>query len=271
MSFMLITTRRAGPRLRQRGMSVIEMLVGVVIGLIVMVGAVKLMMDNFGANRRLALEARVNQDLRAAADLIARDIRRAGYWENAASGLFSTTGSGTALTNPYRDVDLASNTIRYQYARQEKGDTTKYNAVDPVEPAGFKLKNGVLEFRNGADNPKDQDTDNWQPITNPNVVTITNFSITTPGARVIELYTYCACLTRVGTTGVAECVAADFQSGGSLFAKRPTMSIRQFDVVLAGQSATDQTVEREIRETVRVRNDRLFGCCPNSSGVQTCE
>ena len=270
MSFMLITTRRAGPRLRQRGMSVIEMLVGVVIGLIVMVGAVKLMMDNFGANRRLALEARVNQDLRAAADLIARDIRRAGYWENAASGLFSTTGSGTVLTNPYRDVDLVSNTIRYQYARQEDSPT-KYNAVESVELAGFQLKNGVLEFRDGADDPEDHDTDNWQPITNPNVVTITNFSITTPGSRVVELYTYCVCLTRITAAGVAECVAADFQSGGSLFAKRPTMSIRQFDVVLAGQSATDQTVEREIRETVRVRNDRLFGCCPNSSGVQTCE
>jgi type IV pilus assembly protein PilW len=267
---MLIKTRRAGPSLRQRGMSIIEMLVGVVIGLIVMAGAAKLTMDNFGANRRLVLEARVNQDLRAAADLIVRDIRRAGYWENAASGLFSTTGSGTVLTNPYRNIDLSSNTIRYEYARKEDV-AAKYNTVEPVEPAGFRLLNGVLEFRNGASDPKNPDTDNWQAITNPNVVTITNFSITTPAARVVELYTYCVCLTRIGSTGVAECVAADFQSGGSRFAKRPTMSIRQFDVVLAGQSATDQTVQREIRETVRVRNDRLFGCCPNSSGVQACE
>jgi len=33
-----------------------------------------------GDNRRLLLEAQMQQDMRTAADLISRDLRRAGYW-----------------------------------------------------------------------------------------------------------------------------------------------------------------------------------------------
>ena len=92
---------------RQRGMSIIEMLVGVVVGLLVVAGASKLMIDSFGENRRLLLETRVNQDLRAAADLIARDIRRAGYWANAGSGVFSADGDEVPH-NSYIGVAVSS-------------------------------------------------------------------------------------------------------------------------------------------------------------------
>ncbi len=238
---------------RERGMSIVELLVGVAVGLIVVTGAIKLMVDTLGSNRRMLLETRVNQDLRAAADLIARDIRRAGYWQNATSGVFSTTGSGTVTVNPYINIALSSNVIEYQFARDAD------NTVQPVEQAGFRLTGGVLEFKNGAGS--------WQPMTDPTVVTITGLTINplaTP--RVTELYTYCACLTKL------TCDAAQFQPGGTYYdptdptnpatPRRPTLTIRQFDIVLAGRSATDPSVQREISESVRVRNDRLDGSCP---------
>jgi prepilin peptidase dependent protein B len=64
---------------RQRGLSIIELMVGVAIGMFIIGGAIKLFVDMFGNNRRLLIETRVNQDLRATADIIARDLRRAGY------------------------------------------------------------------------------------------------------------------------------------------------------------------------------------------------
>ena len=76
---MLNTRRHRG----QRGLSIVELLIGLAIGLFIVGGAIKLFVDNLTNNRRLLLETRVNQDLRAAADLIARDLRRAGYWRNA--------------------------------------------------------------------------------------------------------------------------------------------------------------------------------------------
>jgi prepilin peptidase dependent protein B len=74
----------------QFGLSIIELMVGVAIGMFIIGGAIKLFVDMFGNNRRLLIEARVNQDLRAAADIIARDVRRAGYWSGAASAFASS-------------------------------------------------------------------------------------------------------------------------------------------------------------------------------------
>jgi type IV pilus assembly protein PilW len=235
---------------RQRGVSIVELLVGVVVGLIVVTGAIKMVGDTLASNRRLLLETRVNQDLRAAADLIVRDIRRAGYWNNAVSGVFSTTGTVATTPNPHRNISLASNVIKYTFARNAD------NTVDANEWAGYRLQSGVLEFLVARDDANNVDT--WQAITDPKVVTITTLTIdplATP--RVVELFTYCACLTKL------TCAAADFQTGGAYAGTRPLLTIQQFDIVLAGEAANDPTVRREIRETVRVRNDRMEGTCPN--------
>jgi len=233
----------------QRGMSVIELLVGVAVGLIVLTGAIKLMSDTLASNRRLLLETRVNQDLRAAADLIVRDLRRAGYWNNAVSGMFSTTGSTAPAPNPYRQIELASNMVRYSFAH----DTD--DSVDATEWAGYRLHDGVLEFLVSRDAAGD--SEQWQPLTDPKVLRVTTLTINPPSTpRVVELYTYCACLTRL------TCTAADFQASGPYESTRPRMTIRQFDIVLAGEAVHDPAVRREIRQSVRVRNDRLDGNCP---------
>ena len=236
---------------RQRGLTIIELLIGVAVGLVVVAGAVKLMADTLGGNRRLLLEARVNQDLRVAADLIARDLRRAGYWRNATSGIFSTNGTGSVTPNPYTGIVLNTETanasdIQYQYARDDN------NSIEDAERAGFRVREGVLGFRNGAGD--------WQQLTDPKVMTITNLTIAET-SRLTELYTFCSCLTKL------TCTAPQFQiaggSPGAYYASRPRLTIRQYDVVLAGQSVTDPGVVREIRETVRVRNDLMTGSCPS--------
>jgi type IV pilus assembly protein PilW len=253
MRNVLTKPSRAGRTLRQRGMSIIELLVGVAVGMIVVAGAVKLMMDTLGSNRQLLLETRVNQDLRAAADLIARDIRRAGYWTNSISGVF-TGGTGAVPTNPYRDITLDSNVIDYQYSR----DNT--DTIEDAERAGFRLTNGVLEFRNGAGS--------WQAITDPKVVNVTSLTITPLAtSRTSELYPYCSCMSKL------TCEATDFQGTGTHASKRLVLTIEQFDIALVGQATSDVSVQREIRESVRVRNDKLAnptggqGCCPNPPTV----
>jgi type IV pilus assembly protein PilW len=245
---------------RQRGLTIIELLIGVAVGLMVVAGAVKLMADTLGGNRRLLLETRVNQDLRTAADLIARDIRRAGYWVNATTGVFTTFDS-SAVPNPHRhiytvgvdDTKCLSPATCYDYGRNAD------DVVQDAERAGFQVSSGVLEFRNGAGG--------WQAITDPKVVTITTLAISPlTTSRVIELYNYCACLTKL------TCIPNQFKDPStvtlavpyatSYWSTRPRLFIRQFNIVLRGQSTTDATVIREIRESVRSRNDQLEGSCP---------
>jgi prepilin peptidase dependent protein B len=236
-------TQHLGPRARQRGLSIIELLVGVAVGLFIVGGAIKLMIDNLVSNQRMVMETRVNQDLRAAADLVARDLRRAGYWRNAPAGVFSA-GAPTVIENPYGAVNLASNVIDYSFSRDT--DTS----ISDAEAAGYRLSGGVLQMLRST-----TATANWQPLTDPNTVTVTNFIIT-PNPRTIELYTYCQCRVTLS------CAASLFQVGGANYASRPRLEVRNYDLVISGQSPTDANVQRTIRESIRVRNDMLVGACP---------
>ncbi len=62
----------------QRGLSLVELMVGIAVGLFIVAGTVTLATSQLSENRRVLLETQVQQDLRAAADIIARDLRRAG-------------------------------------------------------------------------------------------------------------------------------------------------------------------------------------------------
>jgi prepilin peptidase dependent protein B len=235
------------PRRLSRGLSLVELLVGVAVGLFIVGGATKMVVDNLNSNRRALLETRVNQDLRAAADLIARDLRRSGYWQNAASGVWS--GAGSPTPNPHRTVTVAGTsdlgTIAYSYAK-DNDDT-----LDTNEQFGYEVSaSGVLQYQAASGVPV-------QPITDPGTVTMTSdgFKITTT-ERSVELSGYCNCMTTL------KCVAADFAVGGTYYASRPLTLVREYEIRIKGSSATDPLVTREIRETVRVRNDEISGSCP---------
>ncbi|MES1161637.1 MAG: prepilin-type N-terminal cleavage/methylation domain-containing protein, partial [Rhizobacter sp.] len=66
--------------IHQHGLSLIELMIGVAIALFIAVAGSTLLVGHLRENRALLLEARLTQDLRTAADLITRDLRRAGYW-----------------------------------------------------------------------------------------------------------------------------------------------------------------------------------------------
>ncbi len=113
-------------RRRSRGLSLIEMLVGIVVGLFLVTGALRFFADYLDDNRRLLLETRINQDLRTVADLIVRDLRRAGYWSAPNSGV-----TAPAAPNPYR---------RHYPDRQSRHDgRVQLFAGCAAKPCGFRF------------------------------------------------------------------------------------------------------------------------------------
>lgn len=231
----------------RRGLSLVELLVGVAVGLFIVGGATKLIVDNLNSNRRNLLETRVNQDLRAAADLIARDLRRAGYWRNAASGVWSTVG-GVPVVNGYATITTTDSGVldSIQYGYDKDGNDT----MNADETFGYSVSSGVLRYQpSSATGP--------QPLTDPATVTIDHFNIAET-VREVELYMYCSCITTL------KCTAANFVAPGASYAgTRPRTQVREYMITLKGTSATDAKVSREIREAVRVRNDKFVGACPN--------
>ena len=244
---MSLTSMHSSGRSRsrsQRGLSIIELMVGVAIGLFIIGGAIKLFVDMFGNNRRLLLETRVNQDLRAAADIIARDVRRAGYWQGAASGLNPAPGSAPTL-NPYAAYGAASTTsgsIEYAYDRDGN------SAVDTAERAGFQLAGNQINMIVGGA---------AQPLTDPGTLRITRFEIlnAASGVQWSELWQHCPCVAIAsGATGACPTISTS--------ASRPQIGARWVDIVIEGQAATASSVTRQVVESVRLRNGQMRGQCP---------
>lgn len=232
----MFMTQRTMARGRQAGLSVVELIVGMALGLVVVSGAITLFVGNVGTSRRMLVEARMNQDLRAAADVVARELRRAGYWENSIAGTATTSTGSAATANPNAAIsaNAASSTITYSIARDSMASPARTydNTMQTDEQFGFKLDSGVLKMQIGT---------TWQPLTDPNVVTVNNFSIT-PTETALDIREACA-KTCTGTS----C---------------PTLTVRSYALMLQGTAASDSGVTRVLQETVRVRNDATTGTCP---------
>jgi prepilin peptidase dependent protein B len=234
---MLNTTQthsRHRSRRSQRGLSVIELMIGVTLGLFIIGGALAMMLSNINGSRTMLLEARINQDMRATADIIARDLKRSGYWGSSINGVTITFGATAASINPYSSITCTScingtsSQIEYGYTK----DVTENNALDNTEKFCFRvLNNGVqMQTSNGS----------WQPITDTSILKITQLGIVETSTSV-DISTACA------------------TAPSSNF---PTLYVRQYDIVLTGQSTTDARIVRTLNNRVRVRNDRLTGACP---------
>jgi prepilin peptidase dependent protein B len=216
---------------RHRGLSMVELLVGVAIGLIVAAAAGQLLAGHIHESRKLLLEARLMQDLRTTTDLVTRDLRRAGYWGAAASGVWVAGASGV-LANPYAALAVgaaASDAVAFQFSR----DNIENHRVDSNERFGLRLRNGAIEMQLGAAP--------WHALTDAGTLTVTAFSIT-PTVQGIDLAGYCA-HTCTGST----C---------------PQQQVRSLAVRVSGHAFGDARVTRSLHSAVRLRNDTLTGACP---------
>lgn len=219
----------------QRGLSMVELLVGVAIGLFIAATGTTLLASNLREGRALLVETRLMQDLRTAADVIARDLRRAGYWGSAADGVWSG-GTSSVQANPYAAVapnTAASDAVSFRYSR----DTTENNSIDSNEQFGFRLRKGVIELQLGAGN--------WQALTDSGTLTVTSFSVT-PTVQDVSLAATCTLPCPPGSSATCP----------------PRQEIRSLDVSISARAANDPAVTRSVRSNVRVRNDPLVGACP---------
>ncbi len=221
----------------QRGLSIVELMVGVAIGMFVVGGAIKLFVDMFSNNRRQLLEVRVNQDLRAAADIIARDLRRAGYWQAASAAYNVAPGSAPATNNYAANITLSANAISYAYDRGAAPSA-----------AGFSFANNqIYTLIGGA----------VQPLTDPGTVRITRFEIanSASGTHWNELWQHCPCVSVA--SGVSGACPPNFSSSAS----RPQVGSTWVDIIIEGEATAASAIRRQVVESVRLRNDQLRGEC----------
>jgi prepilin peptidase dependent protein B len=220
--------------IRQRGLTLVELMIGLALGLLVAAAATTLLVAQLREQRSLAIENRLMQDLRTASDVIVRDLRRAGHWGAAASGI-RVSGSEGAASNPYAALApgaAASDAASFRYSR----DAVENQVVDANEEFGLRLRRGAIELLLGAGN--------WQSLTDAGTLTVTGLAIT-PTTQEISLAEHCSAACPTGSTTCP-----------------PRQLVRSLAVVVTARAAADTSVVRSLRSEVRVRNDALIGACP---------
>lgn len=233
-----INRRRTVRRGPQRGLSLVELMVGIAIGLVVVAGAALVASSQISDTRRLLLETQLQQDLRAAADIITRELRRAGSnaYDNLARDAVWSPTTLLAAANPYTAVSPSTlaatpgSDVGYAY----------YRTAGAVGGFGFRLSaDGVIEF-----NLDGSPTSGWQALTDARVLRVTTFTVTQNNGPAVQL----AC-------------AKECAGGGT--ACYPTWQTRELVVDIVGEAVADPTVQRSIRAAAKLRNDVLV---PGASG-----
>ena len=235
-----------------RGFSLAELMIALAAGLIVSTAVVAFLMSSFKSNGEYVISTRLTQELRNTLDLVARDLRRAGYDQDSLSSMGTGRASrfarlrlcdtaGTCVSDTIRPT-AAETCVIYAYDR--KGGTDGTIDVGNGEIRGVRVKSvttvngsgvGVLEYAisSGTTTPvcnaagPDYSafptvcnaTTTWCPLTDPTKLDITTFTLTDVGAA----------------------------TGGVL--------LRNINVVLKGKPAGTTEYIRGVKSSVRIRSD----------------
>lgn len=219
-----------GPVMRQRGFTLVEVMVGLAIGLLVVSVAAALLATHLREHRSMLVEARLMQDLRTSTDIIVRDIRRSGYWGHSRMAL----RPGTAASNPYAALapaSAASDAVSFQFSR----DATENDVVDDNERFGFRLRKGVIEMLIGGGS--------WQALTDAGTLEVLSFQVTAES----QLQSLREACDRPCDPAVASC--------------GPAIEQRRLTIAITARALSDHQVVRTLTSQARIRNDLVSGAC----------
>lgn len=241
---MTPTHARTRPRRcpRSFGFTLIELLIGLSVALVVLTGALTVAGLQLGEHHRLMLELQVQQELRATAELMLRDLRRAGGWDRPQDGVWRTD-QPLSLVNPFGELSLDEGGRRISYSFSKGDGSAPASPGAPAtaslrETSGFRLVDGRLDQLIAG---------RHQPLTDSAIVRVTGFRVV-PMAVDHPLTGFCARPCPAGLSPAGACP--------------PVLRVHALQLSLEAEAAHDTRVRHQLRLHTRLRNDQLLGACP---------
>lgn len=240
---------------RQRGLGLIELMVGITVGLIVAAGASIVAVNQINEHRRLMLETQIQQDLRTAADLLQQDLRRVGFRGNAELGVWAPPAAAGSLTpqaaampsaNQFTDTVKTDNdqlsSLTYLYAG---GPYSATGTPADSDHFGYKWDKNrkVLYLQLGLVGG----APNWQPITDPDSVKIVDFTIDVDESQSVDVGDFCDKPCDPLAASAPAC---------------PKHIVREVSFKIVGEATHDAKVRRRLTGVERLRADKIVGACP---------
>lgn len=218
-----------------RGFSLLELMIGLTVGLFVLASASSVMVSQISDHRRLMLETRTEQEVRAVGELMSRELRLAGAWGRPDLGVWSEANP-SPMANPYKEIRISADGARVTFSVSTAGDSAEVgedNFVSDPEKRGFALVGGVLRSLSGG---------NSQPLTDADTLQVTRFQVSlVPTSFPVPASCALAC------NGLANCP--------------PTITMREIKVLLDAEAKHDASVKRHLDLTVRLQTDKIEGVC----------
>ena len=235
----------------QKGVTLIELLIAMVISLIVSTAMVMLMANTMSSGTQTIQMTRLTQDLRAAIQIMSRDLRRSSYTSEAIQCFANPAcGSNGTLSLPGAII-ATDNCLIFQLDRAHDG-----NAIND-QGGAFRRRvigtglaaRGVIEIWSANGSPASCTAGaaaSWVQITEPNVVDITELRMASDFVRTGSAWT--ATTTPLSYAEVIMTTAAG----------ATTQTVRKVQFRLSGEminSISDFPVRRTIEDMIRVRNN----------------
>jgi prepilin-type N-terminal cleavage/methylation domain-containing protein len=220
---------------RQRGFSLIELMIAMLLGLLVSAMVIGMFSMTVGSTKQAVTTIRLNQELRTVMDLMVRDLRRSGYWNGA-----------LAASNPYASItDAGAPAAVYAAA----GSATFLNTTTAgdsgqcvilgydADSAGASAATRVIGYRFDA--------------TDDAVEVLWEDTFTPPVACDIVPSTGWKNLTDEQAIKVTALTFTPDPSPASFAAA----TVRNLTITLTAESLGDSRIKTTITDQVRIRND----------------
>ena len=282
---MYITARRG------TGFTLIELMIGLVIGLLVTSGVLSVYISTIKSSSSTIKSSRLNQEMATLMNIMANDIRRAGYWDGGVASTptanpFSQTdtttpANSTALevhayaSGAYANAGVQGNgdCVVYAYDRDADGNLDLGTTVgasapfnDAAEGFGFRLntaRDGIV-MKNGFTEVNDCSGtgENWIPMTDTSFINVTVLDFSLANSQ---------CLNNSEPNGIVEATGAAVGVGATeLFTERDcyitanapdvgeaTIEVREVLITLTASLVDDSSVVQTLRQSVQVRNNHI--------------
>jgi type II secretory pathway pseudopilin PulG len=236
---------------KQTGATLMEVLVAMSISLVVTAAMIAMMANSLGTTARIIKMTKLTDDMRVALQMMTRDVRRSNY--NADSMLCyanDNCASDGAITSA-GEINISANNDCFWFLTDREHDNYEsdiaagaFRRVE-VDLDGDGSSVGVLEMWTGSGTPPsticdpDIQNDDWVEITNPDNMDISEFSVvdneTGPGLSYTQV------------------IQTDADGNPTL-----SQTVRKMRMNIRGQLVMDNTIDREMEDTITVRNDLLL-------------
>ena len=244
----------------QRGMTLIESMIALVVGLIVSAAMLALMSNTLGTGTKTIEMARLSQELRSVMQLVTRDVRRSSYNAEAIrcfSNIDCAT-DGTFANGLPGDISIneANDCLLFEMDRDHDGDPTD------DAPGGFRLLTvdgiGRVQVWTGSgDTTCTSSSSAWVNVTRPNLIDVRQFQVC---LEIDASDAQCDGLLPDGTSDPNMPDELSFNDvveddgAGNLTYQRT----RKLYVRVAAQMIDDSAIAKTLVDVIRVRNDIIL-------------